>query len=70
MAQQAGVGAEGEDGGGGAPDPDGEGRSTDVNDQLQGVANVGGGEVPTGASIGDRVRQQRGDAVSNVANRV
>lgn len=57
--------AEGE----GPPGPDDEGRSGDINDQLQGVANVGGGRIPTNASIGDRIRMQRGQAVSNVTNR-
>lgn len=50
----------------GSPD---EGKSPEPNDQQQGVANVGGGRVPTGASIGDRVRQVRGEATERVASR-
>lgn len=45
------------------------GAPTSENDMLQGAANVGGGRVPTGASVGDKVRLLRKQATNNVVNR-
>lgn len=42
---------------------------TSVNDIQQGVANVGGGRVGTGASVGDKIRAYRGQAVGHVVNK-
>lgn len=60
--------AESEYGGGGGGGSEG-GAPTSSNDMLQGVANVGGGRVPTNASIGDKVRLLRQQATQNVVNR-
>lgn len=46
-----------------------QGGGTSENDVAQGVANVGGGRIPTGASIGDRVAKARGGALAREANR-
>lgn len=70
MAASGGAPAPGEEGAEGAPGPDAEGTSTEPNDMMQGVANVGGGRVPTGASVGDRVREVRGGALDRAKNRV
>ena len=55
-------------------DPEGGGAVDDTdgvapNDIEQGVANVGGGRIPTGASIGDRISSARTNAKENVAAR-
>lgn len=49
-----------------APDPT---QGVSENDLQQGVQNVGGGRIATGASIGDRIRQNRSTAVARVVNR-
>lgn len=40
-----------------------------ANDLEQGVANVGGGRVATGASVGDKIRFMRGGAKQRIASR-
>lgn len=39
------------------------------NDLAQGAANVGGGRIATGASVGDKIRQYRGAAVQATVSR-
>jgi hypothetical protein len=43
--------------------------ATRPDDVVQGVANVGGGRVPTGAGIGDKVRLVRGQARRGAVDR-
>lgn len=52
----------------GPPDPS-EAEGTAQNDISQGVANVGGGRVPTGAGLEDRVRTLRNGATKKVLSR-
>jgi hypothetical protein len=54
-------------GGGGVPEEDQE--PSEANDIEQGVQNVGGGRVPSGSSIGDRISAARSGAKDSVAQR-